>query len=68
MGIMRGPSETASAGDRPRPPITSSTLRRVSSLRSGERLITRLTVFLETPAIRATSLIVGWPVFFMTLP
>ena len=38
-------------------------LARVSSLSSGERLITRLTVFFDTPAIRATSLIVGWPVF-----
>jgi hypothetical protein len=25
--------------------------------------MTRLTVFFDTPAMRATSLIVGWPVF-----
>src|SRR5688572_4559962 len=41
--------------------MTSSTRLRVSSLSKVERLITRLTVFFETPERRATSLIVGFP-------
>src|SRR3546814_10070460 len=43
--------------------MTCSTRSRVSPLSNGERLMTRLTVFLETPATRATSLMVGRLVF-----
>lgn len=39
--------------------MIASTRRRVSSLKSGERLMTLETVFFETPDSRATSLIVG---------
>src|SRR5206468_1160461 len=42
--------------------MTCSTRSRVSSLSNGDRLITRLTVFFDTPDKRATSLIVGLPV------
>src|SRR3546814_20661529 len=39
--------------------IAFSTAARVLSVRNSDRLITRLTVFFETPASAATSLIVG---------
>jgi len=44
---------------KPASAITASTLARVSSRTKGELLMTRLTVFLDTPARRATSLMVA---------
>ena len=46
-------------GTKPNCSIAFSTAARVLSVRNSERLITRLTVFFETPASAATSLIVG---------
>ena len=46
-------------GTKPSCSIAFSTAARVLSVRNSDRLITRLTVFFDTPARAATSLIVG---------